>query len=402
MSQDTPAIAPWKGPALVCVVLAAAALLYWPGTLSLGELWSDTTGDTYTSGFLIAAVSLWLLWRQRAQLVPSPLPARQCLAALALLAGAALIWQFALRAGIQVVYLTLLPFLWWLCVALVCGRRAARATAFPLGFLIFALPIWDYLIPLLQWLTVHVVRLALRVTGVPSYFKGEYVQIPAGIFQIQGGCSGLHYFIVGLAIAVLLGELRRDDWRVRLQLILVGGALAILSNWIRVFSIILAGHLSHMQSYLVRVSHYSYGWFVFLATLILFFFYAWHRARDAAPGAARAELPWAGAAFPGYAWLGLVAVVAGLPAMLNLVISARLPHAGALPAAPLAAVARRLAGERCGSLRLATRCRSAPTRCAAGVSRAAARASKFSTPATWNSGSARNSVVASTCREVST
>ena len=188
--------------------------------------------------------------------------------------------------------------------------------------------------PLLQWLTVHVVRIALRVTGVPSYFSGEYVQIPAGIFQIQGGCSGLHYFIVGLAIAVLLGELRRDDWRVRLQLILVGGALAILSNWVRVYSIILAGHLSHMQSYLVRVSHYSYGWFVFLATLVLFFFYAWHRARHAEPGAARAELPWAAGAFPGYAWLGLVAVVAGLPAMLNLVISARLPHAGALPATP--------------------------------------------------------------------
>jgi len=75
MSQGTPAIAPWKGPALVCTVLAVVALLYWPGTLSLGELWSDTTGDTYTSGFLIAAVSLWLLWRERAQLVPSPLPA---------------------------------------------------------------------------------------------------------------------------------------------------------------------------------------------------------------------------------------------------------------------------------------------------------------------------------------
>jgi len=335
MNTDALRAAPWKGPGSVCAAIAIVLLLYWPACYSLGVLWTDTRGDTYTSGFLIAAISLWLLWRNRAQLAGGarPLTSAWRIVGVLFLAGTALVWQFALRAGIQVAYLTLLPLALWICITLLFGWRVARATAFPIGFLIFALPVWDYLIPMLQWTTIHVVRVALRATGVPSFFAGELVQIPAGVFEIQGGCSGLHYLIVGLAVAVLLGELRHDSWRTRLHWILVGGALAVLSNWLRVYTIILAGHLSHMQSYLVRVSHYSYGWVVFLGTLVLFFAYVHFHARaPRVPRSAAAAGPVAVAAPAGetsFGWSVLVMAVAALPAILNLVIAARLPEQGA-------------------------------------------------------------------------
>lgn len=335
MNTDASRAAPWKGPGLVCAVLVALLLLYWQASYSLVVLWSDTHGDTYTSGFLIAAIAVWLLWRNRAQLVlgAPPLTTAWRIVGLLFLAGTALVWQFALRAGIQLGYLTLLPVLLWTCITLAFGWGVARAAAFPIGYLIFALPVWDYLIGALQWITIHVVRVALRATGVPSFFAGELVQIPAGVFEIQGGCSGLHYLIVGLAVAVLLGELRRDNWRTRLRWVLVGGALAIFSNWLRVFTIILAGHLSHMQSYLVRVSHYSYGWVVFMVTLVLFFAYVHFHARPLrtvrAPAAAG---PVAGAAPAGNklaGWPALVMAVAAVPAVINLIITARLPEQGA-------------------------------------------------------------------------
>jgi len=325
MSKDAARAGPGKGPIFVFAVLAVAVLLYWPGAQSLAALWTDMRGDTYTSGFLIAAISLWLLWRRRGELVPMLLPAPWHLPGLLALAGIALAWAFALRAGIQIVYLSLLPLLWWLCVLLACGWRAARAAIFPLGFLVFALPAWDYAIPVLQWLTVHVVRAALRMTGVPSYFSGEMVQIPAGVFEIQGGCSGLHYFIVGLAVAVLLGELRHDPRRTRLRWVLLAGALALASNWVRVYTIILAGHLTHMQSYLVRVSHYSYGWFVFMAALLAFFLYV--RFRAPPPGELHATpAETTGRAPPAARWLALVFIVAAIPAVLDGVITARLPN----------------------------------------------------------------------------
>lgn len=318
---------PWRGPVFVFAVLAGALAAFWPGSAALAELWTDTHGDTYTSGFLVAAVSLWMLWRQRAELVAENLPSPWRWLALAALAGGALLWLFALRAGVQLGYLTLLPGLWWLCVLLACGWRVARAAIFPIAFIVFALPFWDHLIPILQWLTVHVVRIALRVTGVPSFFVGEIVQIPAGTFEIQGGCSGLHYFIVGLAVAVLLGELRRDRWSTRLQWVIVGGALAVISNWVRVFTIILAGHLTHMQSYLVRVSHYSYGWFIFMGALVLFFLYVRLRAPEA-DGVGYAGAPTVVAARMPAVWLFAVAAIAVSPTVVDFTISARLPADG--------------------------------------------------------------------------
>lgn len=335
MSPDASRAGPGRGQVFVFAVLAVAILLYWPGAVSLAELWTDMRGDTYTSGFLIAAISAWLLWRRRAELSPVALSAPWHVLGLLALAATALVWVFALRAGLQVVYLSLLPILWWLCVLLACGWRAARAAAFPLGFLLFALPAWDYAIPVLQWLTVHVVRVALRVTGVPSFFSGEMVQIPAGVFEIQGGCSGLHYFIVGLSVAVLLGELRHDSWRSRLRWVVIAGALAVASNWVRVYTIILAGHLTHMQSYLVRVSHYSYGWFVFMAALVAFFLYV--RFRAPPPGQPRAAQPDTPMLAPKAPWLALVVFVAAIPAVLDGVVTAHLStDVGTLIPAPAA------------------------------------------------------------------
>ena len=46
------------------------------------------------------------------------------------------------------------------------------------------------------------VRVLLRTVGIPAYFDGLQFQIPAGSFEIAGGCSGLHFLIVALAIAL--------------------------------------------------------------------------------------------------------------------------------------------------------------------------------------------------------
>jgi hypothetical protein len=48
-------------------------------------------------------------------------------------------------------------------------------------------------------------------------------------------------------------------------------AFALLANWVRVYTIIEAGYLTDMRSYLVSVSHYWFGWGVFAVALALFF-----------------------------------------------------------------------------------------------------------------------------------
>jgi len=72
-------------------------------------------------------------------------------------------------------------------------------------------------------------------------------------------------------VAALHGELRRDPWRVRIAQLALMAMLALLANWVRVYTIIEAGYLTDMHSYLVSVSHYWFGWGVFAVALVLFF-----------------------------------------------------------------------------------------------------------------------------------
>ena len=245
--------------AAVCMVLAACVAACWPSFDVLVAYWNDTRAMGMTHGWLIAAIVAWLLWRKR-RLDGSGAACWPCLAAMLVLWFA---WLVALRAGLQIVHLVLLPPIAWLAIAGAVGTGVARRFTYPLGYFYFAIPVWGSITPPLQWLTVYAVRFMLRATGVPAYFQGNVVQIPEGHFEIVGGCSGLHYFLVSLAVASLYSHIHRDPPRRHLTIVAIAGVAAILLNWIRVYTVIVSGHLTDMQSFLVRVDHYWFGWVLF-------------------------------------------------------------------------------------------------------------------------------------------
>src|SRR5207248_11559815 len=61
---------------------------------------------------------------------------------------------------------------------------------------------------LFRSLTVFALRGFFWLTGPEVLIFGETIHIPNGSFVIEEGCSGLHFMIVGLAVAALHGELR--------------------------------------------------------------------------------------------------------------------------------------------------------------------------------------------------
>src|SRR5690606_28936990 len=123
------------------------------------ERWDDSVDTTYSHGYLIIAVSAWLLWRGREGLVPSaPRPWTQLLADCALLLMLCMLWLVSHRAAIGIAGMLLLPAMLWACIRAGLGRPAAEHAAFPLGFLVFAIPVWMVVNPLAQWSTVYVVR----------------------------------------------------------------------------------------------------------------------------------------------------------------------------------------------------------------------------------------------------
>ena len=112
------------------------------------------------------------------------------------------------------------------------------------------------------------------------------MHLAAGVFEVAGGCSGIHFLIVSLALATLYGEIGRDSLKVRLQLVALAAGLALLTNWLRVYIIIVAGHLTDMQHFLIREGHYNFGWMLFAGMMVVFFLLARRFAPIAPPSPA--------------------------------------------------------------------------------------------------------------------
>jgi exosortase len=256
-------------PVFAILLLLGTFVALWPTTQSLALRWTDTVNRAYTHGALVVALCCFLIWHQREALARVALRPSWpgCVTGLAL----GILWLILLRAGVQIGHQALLPLIAFCAVWAAFGWPAMRWLRLPVLYAFFTVPVWDLLNPLLQWLSAIAVRGVLSLIDLPVYFDGLHFQIPAGVFEIAGGCSGLHFFIVGVAIAVFYGELHRDRPGTRVKLVALAIAMAMLTNWVRIAIIIVAGHLTDMQHYLVSGEHYTFGWAMFAVSMAIYF-----------------------------------------------------------------------------------------------------------------------------------
>jgi EpsI family protein len=245
-------------------LVGVATLLFLPELTQLAQLWVSQRGNAH--GPLIAAVTLALMWGRRREFAYARAGGALPLLGLAL---ATVAWTAARAASIDVAGWALWPLLVWLAIRLAFGVATARSLRFAIGYFLFSVPLIDLLAPPLQYLTVVVTSVILRVAGLIPVIAGNLVTIPEGTFEIADGCAGTHYLTVALATATLFAYLERLSWR-RATLVIAGGVLlALLANWLRVAAIIEIGHLTAMRSGLVR-DHYAFGWVIFALTLLPF------------------------------------------------------------------------------------------------------------------------------------
>ncbi len=245
-------------------VLVLGGLATWPSLQSLARYWYDI--PDYSHGLLLAPIiALWpfLIRRELAGYTPTPQPW-----ALPLLAVALLAWVVGFRGNSALGHQLLVPPILWLAVCVVCGRPLAMRVAAPLASLYFAIPVWEYLVPLLQYMTVGVTHVILRLLDIPAVVDGFHVTLPSGSFQIAEGCSGKRYFVMTLTITSLAGVLARLPWRRFVVLMVCAVVMALVANWVRVLIVILAGHLTHMRHYWVAVEHISLGWIIFAVLVV--------------------------------------------------------------------------------------------------------------------------------------
>lgn len=264
---------------LVLVASAIIVLVFYPIFLGLFKIWS-LMDQAYSHGFLVFAIAIYLCWRQFRLRRFQPNPSYIGLIFTLLTAtGIAL----ARVVNVEIVQQMGLVFLFWCTVWSLLGWKAAKYFVFPVGFLYFAIPFWDYTGYALQALTVTVNRLFLSIWGIRFFVEGTYIHLSnIGTIEVATGCSGQRYLEIALTLSALYAYLnyrRAKNWLILLAL---GLFLGVVTNWIRVFVIIVVAYFSHMQSPLVH-NHEFFGWCLFGAMLIPLFWIASRLEASVAP-----------------------------------------------------------------------------------------------------------------------
>jgi EpsI family protein len=253
---------------LAAVLIAGSLIAYWPAVDALWRYWVD---EPYLGGhgILVAALSAWLLFRSRARINGAPRRALPwALVPLVAASVAALIFW---RAGIQALYLLMLPMLIWLSILAGLGNRVARAAAIPVGYLYFAMPAWNVLTPFLQSLTLRAVGILAPALGLPASVAGTFVSFPNGArFEVTPACSGVGFLTQALAVAVLLGELENAVLSRRIKLFAGMLVLALVTNWARVLALLLIGYHEGMDNIIVARHHLEFGYVLFVIALVGF------------------------------------------------------------------------------------------------------------------------------------
>lgn len=336
----SPAAALWR--LLPGLVLAGATLLLFRDTAeAMVAIWRRS--DTFAHAFLVAPISAWLVWRQRAELVT--LPRRSEPLALVAAAVVCLLWLLgelaAVRAATQFALVALLV----LTVPAVFGRHVARALAFPLSFLFFSVPIGEFMVPPMIGWTADFTVAALRLSGIPVYREGMQFVIPSGQWSVVEACSGVRYLIASFMVGTLFAYLNyRSVWR-RAAFMLLSLAVPVVANWIRAYLIVLVGHLSSNQL-ATGVDHLVYGWLFFGVVMAAMFAIGmrWSepdpaprlQGADAAPAALRAVADGRPLLPPWLAGVAMLAMMVMVRAYAGHLTAEPLPPSIALelPAAP--------------------------------------------------------------------
>jgi exosortase A len=237
--------------------------LFWSTVSSMVETWSTT--QSFSHGFLIVPICIYLLWQRRREFAETN--PRPSVWGIAFAVAAAFAWLLGSLAGVLVVQqFAFVAMVQGLFVAVV-GTGPLRVAKFPILYLYFAVPFGTSLIAPLQDFTAQFLVHMLRLSGMPVYLDGIFLQIPSGSFEVAEACAGLRFLITSVALGVVFAYVVYHQlWR-RVLFIALSVIVPIIANGFRAYGIVMLAHYSDYRI-AAGVDHITYG-LIFLS--IVFF-----------------------------------------------------------------------------------------------------------------------------------
>lgn len=263
---------------------------FWPIVLGLLLMYAPTfwgllhtfwVHDYGAHGPAILMIFIWLMWRQRADLLPSQedVPQRRNGAGLIVLGLALYVvgrsqQLFVFEVG------SLIPLLFGVVLVL-RGWQGLRALWFPIGFLVFLIP-WPgslldaVLLPLKELISL-VVDDFLYSLGYPIARNGVILTIGPYQLMIANACAGLNSMIALTAVGTLFVYLTGHNGTAQRYVLLASILpIALVANVLRVLALVLLTYhygdnigrgFHEMAGYIEIV--FAFGAFFLLDALLL-------------------------------------------------------------------------------------------------------------------------------------
>jgi exosortase A len=263
---------------LIALALLAPFALYFGTAKSIVSIWNSS--ETFAHGYIILPISLWLVWRRRANFAAyPPLPYWPALLLVALVGAG---WLAARMGEVQVVMQYGFVAMFPLIALAVLGKRLAGSLAFPLLFLLFAVPFGEVFVgPLIEF-TANFTIAAVQATGIPVLRNGTRFELPTGSWSVVEACSGVRYLISSITLGSLYAYLTYRSTRRRLAFVALSVVVPIIANGLRAFMIVMIGHHSSMTM-ATGVDHLIYGWAFFGLVMFVMFWIGSYWREDEAP-----------------------------------------------------------------------------------------------------------------------
>lgn len=251
---------------------------FWDSVLLVVESWEK---PSHTHGYIVVASAIYFLWKNHRFIdLNSCSPSLLGVIAFFLSSMAALVGE--LVSAMVIVQFSVV-FLLISAVWAVTGYQAFRTLIVPLGFLFFAIPFGQDILPTLMDWTANATVAGLRASGIPVFQQDRSFVIPSGSWSVVEACSGIRYLFTSLFIGAAFAYINYQRWSKRLVFICTLLVFALLANWLRAYTIVVIAHLTSNQLGL-GMSHYAFGWIIFGVVIFITFYIGSHwRDQDPEP-----------------------------------------------------------------------------------------------------------------------
>ena len=273
MSDPSQNKSAFNGTLMIAASLLIAGFvvfLYHEVLWGLGSDWNNN--PDYSHGFLVPFLSAYFIWeRWNALSNETPSPSIWGIGLLSL--GLFSLVVGLIGAELYVQRVSLIVVLSGL-VLLILGWKCLWLLSFPIGFLIFMIPLPAIVVNTisfpLQLFAAETATFCLFSLGIPVLREGNLIMLASTTLEVAEACSGLRSLLSLLALGTVYGYFSQDVMWKRWMLVLLSVPIAIIANAFRVSGTGILAHYFGVEA-AEGFYHTFDGWLVFIVAFMLLF-----------------------------------------------------------------------------------------------------------------------------------